>query len=239
MDSDHVWVIRDRFADLCHRQWAHWMKYIFSKCPRSIPDGSVVIPKALADRWEIQIHTSFAQLSQGEQDSDRLEADKFIALSKGVLDEQEAMWSARVSQLQSQIEPLAGLLLREMDGPKQNESACEMAARLLCEQRLEISDWKNKWSLARGTVEALEKKIIDFKDELIDMHEERRGLIKQVAAMLLRAQEAEKGWHEALKRLGDCVSQKVVSPSQEANGEIEYIGEPRDSALRKADPLGP
>jgi hypothetical protein len=69
--------MRERLADLAHRQWAGWMEYLFSKSHKSV-DGSVTIPALLVERWERQMRTPYAQLSESEQNSDRKEADKFI-----------------------------------------------------------------------------------------------------------------------------------------------------------------
>ena len=73
--------VREQLADLCHEQWAGWMKYLFSKSIHG-SDGSVVIPPELVERWRRQMETPYSQLSEPEQNSDRNEADKFIALLK-------------------------------------------------------------------------------------------------------------------------------------------------------------
>ena len=67
-------------ADLCHRQWAGWMEYLFSKSIRN-EDGTVMIPESLVNRWQRQIATDYKDLSPSEQDSDRKEAKKFMRLS--------------------------------------------------------------------------------------------------------------------------------------------------------------
>ncbi len=53
------------------------MTYLFA---RSTYTFSVVIPPPLVDRWTRQINTSYDDLSPSEQDSDRAEADKFLAI---------------------------------------------------------------------------------------------------------------------------------------------------------------
>jgi len=73
--------IRERLADLCHQQWSGWMVYLFSKAEEnSMFVRSAVIPGSFADRWRRQMITPYKDLSGPEQDSDRAEADKFIAL---------------------------------------------------------------------------------------------------------------------------------------------------------------
>jgi hypothetical protein len=73
--------LREKFADLCHEQWAGWMKYLFSKGTFN-PDGSWTMPKEFVERWQRQTNTPYAELSESEQDSDREEAYKFLALLK-------------------------------------------------------------------------------------------------------------------------------------------------------------
>lgn len=69
--------MRERLADLCHRQWSGWMEYLFSKCVTN-DDGTVTIPKWAVDRWKRQLSTDYKDLTLIEQDSDRKEADKFL-----------------------------------------------------------------------------------------------------------------------------------------------------------------
>lgn len=69
--------IREEIAALCHRQWAGWMDYMFSKAEVN-QDGSWTMPKEFVARWKRQAETDYADLSESEQNSDRNEADKFI-----------------------------------------------------------------------------------------------------------------------------------------------------------------
>jgi len=62
-------ALRELLADLEHRQWAHWTRYILDNLtPENI------------ERWKRQIDAPYAQLSEKEKDSDREWADKVIAL---------------------------------------------------------------------------------------------------------------------------------------------------------------
>lgn len=70
--------IREKIAELCHTQWSNWMKYLFDKCIAK--GGSMVIPAWAYERWLKQSETPYEHLSSEEQDSDRKEADKFIAM---------------------------------------------------------------------------------------------------------------------------------------------------------------
>ena len=73
--------MKELLADLCHRQWSRWMGYLFSKC-KYCPDGSMIIPQWAVKRWSRQLETQYSELSPEEMDSDRKEADRFIALFK-------------------------------------------------------------------------------------------------------------------------------------------------------------
>jgi hypothetical protein len=55
------------------------MRYLFSKSVRN-GDGSVTIPASLVARWERQMKTPYLRLSETEKQSDRQEADFYLAL---------------------------------------------------------------------------------------------------------------------------------------------------------------
>jgi hypothetical protein len=60
----------EALSDKEHAGWARWMLYLFSKCDKR-EDGSVVIPASLVNRWTRQAATNYADLSEGEKQSDR------------------------------------------------------------------------------------------------------------------------------------------------------------------------
>ena len=68
--------LREELADLCHQQWSGWMEYLFSTC---IEENGLIIPTWAAERWKRQMNTAYKDLSEEEKDSDRREADRFIA----------------------------------------------------------------------------------------------------------------------------------------------------------------
>jgi hypothetical protein len=76
MCNDHE-VLREKMAELAHDQWAAWMKYLFSKGIFN-EDGTWTMPQWGVERWQKQMKTSFAELSEEEKESDRTEADKFL-----------------------------------------------------------------------------------------------------------------------------------------------------------------
>jgi hypothetical protein len=60
----------ETLAGVEHDRWAHWQRYVHSKCLRQ-PDGSLVIPAEFVARWEKQIATGYAELDNQEKESDR------------------------------------------------------------------------------------------------------------------------------------------------------------------------
>ena len=77
--------LREKLADLCHRQWCGWMEYLFSKCIEETGQfdkntGNLVIPAWAVERWKRQMNTPYQDLSEKERESDRKEADRFISL---------------------------------------------------------------------------------------------------------------------------------------------------------------
>lgn len=50
------------------------------------PDGSLLIPADLVERWERQIDTPYASLSENEKESDREQVYSYLPLIKKALD---------------------------------------------------------------------------------------------------------------------------------------------------------
>jgi hypothetical protein len=72
-------AIVDELASIEHERWSHWQRYVHSKGQRQA-DGSLVIPADLVRRWERQIDTPFAALSETEKESDREQVRKYLPL---------------------------------------------------------------------------------------------------------------------------------------------------------------
>ncbi|PWR15093.1 hypothetical protein DKT69_12805 [Micromonospora sicca] len=68
----------ERLAAIEHERWAHWQRYVHEQC-ESQEDGSLVIPAELAERWETQIETPYAELSEQEKDSDREQVHRYLS----------------------------------------------------------------------------------------------------------------------------------------------------------------
>ena len=71
--------IFERLAHIEHERWSHWQRYVHSQSIRQA-DGSLLIPSDLVERWERQISTSYADLSDQEKNGDREQVRKYLPL---------------------------------------------------------------------------------------------------------------------------------------------------------------
>ena len=69
----------EQLADKEHASWARWMQYLFSKCIRQY-DGSFVIRRELAERWQRQVEMPYAELTEQEKQSDRDEVAHILPI---------------------------------------------------------------------------------------------------------------------------------------------------------------
>jgi hypothetical protein len=69
----------EELAAIEHQRWAHWQRYVHDHGKRQ-PDGSILLPADLVERWERQINTSYDKLSESEKDSDREQVRKYFPL---------------------------------------------------------------------------------------------------------------------------------------------------------------
>jgi hypothetical protein len=67
----------ERLAAAEHARWAGWMNYLFGLCEMHA-DGSATIPSGLVERWQRQVRTPYAELSEREKQSDRGEVLKIL-----------------------------------------------------------------------------------------------------------------------------------------------------------------
>lgn len=72
-------AILDDLAAVEHDRWAHWQDYMHSKGTLQT-DGSLVLPRELVERWQSQMTTKFAQLSEAEKESDREQVRHYLPL---------------------------------------------------------------------------------------------------------------------------------------------------------------
>ena len=76
--TDDDSAAREILADVEHTRWGNWQRWMHSLGIRN-PDGSMTIPAEHVVRWDRQIETAYADLSEPEKNSDRKEADTSIA----------------------------------------------------------------------------------------------------------------------------------------------------------------
>lgn len=74
-------IIREMLADYAHSAWSGWMEYLFRQSTLN-ENGTVTIPKTLVERWQRQCHTVYKDLPENEQNADRHEADRILAIIK-------------------------------------------------------------------------------------------------------------------------------------------------------------
>jgi hypothetical protein len=80
--------LMEQLAAVEHDRWSDWQRYVHSKCKRS-PDGSLVIPAHLVERWETQINTPYADLSEPEKESDREQVRRYLPVIDAALNKAE------------------------------------------------------------------------------------------------------------------------------------------------------
>jgi len=69
----------EKWADFEHVRWSKWQKYMHSKMQRDISDnGFMRLPDFYYSRWERQINTPYAELSEAEKESDREQVRPYI-----------------------------------------------------------------------------------------------------------------------------------------------------------------
>ncbi len=71
--------LRERFAAYAHDAWSGWMQHMFRRNANPV-DTCLVIPKGLSERWYRLMNTPYAQLTEKEKASDRVEAGRMIAI---------------------------------------------------------------------------------------------------------------------------------------------------------------
>lgn len=74
----------ETLAAIEHERWCHWQRYLHSKCLRQ-PDGSLLLPMELVTRWEKQINTEYAKLTDHEKESDREQVRKYLPIITSAL----------------------------------------------------------------------------------------------------------------------------------------------------------
>ncbi len=79
-------TLLEKLAAIEHERWAHWQRYMHDK-GESRPDGSLVLPGELVRKWDAQIATKYADLSEKEKESDREQVRRYLPLIAAALSE--------------------------------------------------------------------------------------------------------------------------------------------------------
>ena len=191
--------LREKLADLCHSQWSGWMEYLFSKCVRVDGKAYLCLPTWAEERWKHQAATNYKDLTEKEQDSDRTEADKFLA----ILEKELQSAKAENGRLAEAIE----YLLSEQDRIKSSlksisefnyhpvDSVVKRARKALSNSNA-LDYWQGEvrkaevkvWSQA---IEEVGKKRIIFtiKDDILNMDHDD-GIRKQIRNEIVEAMES-------------------------------------------------
>ncbi|MFI6853940.1 hypothetical protein [Streptomyces sp. NPDC050416] len=74
----------EELASVEHERWSHWQRYLHSRCSRQ-SDGSLTIPAELVLRWESQMDTPYAELSEAEKESDREQVRRYLPVITKIL----------------------------------------------------------------------------------------------------------------------------------------------------------
>ncbi len=77
--------MKEELSSAVHDTWTRWMHHMFTFCTFN-EDGSVTIPKEKMARWWRQMRTDYNDLPEDEKDSDRAEADRYLAILDAYMD---------------------------------------------------------------------------------------------------------------------------------------------------------
>jgi hypothetical protein len=88
-------ALREALAAYAHQAWSGWMHYFFEKC--EIKGDRLFVPEGYRKALVRQMTTHYTRLSPEEQDADRREADRILAIVAGAppvaAGEAAAVWS--------------------------------------------------------------------------------------------------------------------------------------------------
>ena len=76
--------LKKKLAAIEHERWADWQRHVHHQCAKvvvkNIDTGSRVIPERLVTKWDRQISTPYAALSEAEKQKDRDQVDRYWPL---------------------------------------------------------------------------------------------------------------------------------------------------------------
>ena len=107
MKNNWIEEFIEKGADLEHDRWAKWQEYMHSKVydsSESLNPHLKVIPTESYNRWERQIKTKYADLSEQEKESDRIEVRKYLPIIQDLLTKKDKEHKAELEMIKGEIE---------------------------------------------------------------------------------------------------------------------------------------
>jgi hypothetical protein len=92
MDPHHINELLDdlteELASIEYKRRSHWQRYLHSNGVAQ-PDGSLLLPADLVNKWERLIATKYENLTEEEKESDREQVEKYLPLLRSFLTQPE------------------------------------------------------------------------------------------------------------------------------------------------------
>ena len=84
LDAEALEDLTELLAAAEHERWARWQRYLQGRCVRQ-PDGGLLIPADLVERWERQMETPYLELPEEERKSDRELVERLLPEIEAIL----------------------------------------------------------------------------------------------------------------------------------------------------------
>ena len=78
--------LREQLAAIEHERWADWQKWCHKVLRENNPSPEI---GDVLERWDRQIETPYAKLSEKEKDSDREQVDRYLPLIQSEISKRE------------------------------------------------------------------------------------------------------------------------------------------------------
>lgn len=95
----------EQLAAIEHERWADWQRYAHSQGIK-LHDGGILLPPPVVERWERQIATPYADLSEREKESDREQVRRYWNL---IRTEEATMTTTITVELTDEVAAAAGM----------------------------------------------------------------------------------------------------------------------------------
>lgn len=110
----------EKLAAIEHRRWADWQRWIHKEVGYKV-DGALWIPAKDVERWERQIRTPYAELSEKEKQSDRDQVMRYLPL----------LLAWRTRSVEAAVKAIGEPMLGDFDVPTPDEY----------KKMVEVIDW--------------------------------------------------------------------------------------------------